>query len=150
MKRSRNPVQLWTVLSLGLPYLTSGQWGGPYCLVDSLPIVLLEKNVTSGEYTVIERYRSDKDINITEGQFRRLEAQDLLEHTSTSLRSRMVPGLQIANDQTSRDLSLVFENNLSGNSSLDEETSAPTSSNTVLDHLDSTTQNTTEYYLAGC
>jgi hypothetical protein len=96
-----------------------GQWGGPYCEVDSLPIVLLHRNSTTGEFKIVKRLRSN-ETDLNGGQFRFLQVEDIRDSSDSSLRSSFTPGLRLAEDE------FTFADDLSQNSSSEEETISPT------------------------
>jgi hypothetical protein len=75
-----------------LPRLASSQWGGDFCEGDSLPIVLLHRNSTTGEFTVVERI-SPNETDFDEGEFRFLQADDTSSTDDSNLRQRITPGV---------------------------------------------------------
>jgi hypothetical protein len=64
-----------------------------YCELGSFPIVLLSRNETNGEFTVVDRLHP-LTKNLTLGGFRRLETQDILvTQPKSNIRSNWIPGL---------------------------------------------------------
>jgi hypothetical protein len=78
--------------------LTQGEWSGPYCENNKLPIVLLHRNSTTGEFTFVKR-ASRNEMELTEGHFRLLEAEYVAD---ASLRQRWIPGLLADEERNTR------------------------------------------------
>jgi hypothetical protein len=133
-----------------LPRLASSQWGGPYCEVDSLPVVLLHRNSTTGEFTVVERI-SPNETDFDEGEFRFLQA-DHISTDDSSLRQRITPGVP-ATESSRITTSTSTRRDLNGSFSLGNDISTPQNENddNAFDHAtdnddDIVFENATEEY----
>lgn len=63
-----------------------------YCELGSFPIVLLSRDNTTGDFTLIDRLHPLTQ-NLTEGDFRRLQSSDLI--SQQNVRSQWTPGITV-------------------------------------------------------